>query len=489
MAKQIQPKIQTFAYIKVIGVGGAGGSAVNRMIEAGVADVEFIVINTDAQALYHSKAETKLNIGPDTTRGLGAGGDPKVGQEAAQESIEDIKQALEGADMIFLTLGAGGGTGSGAAHVVAKAAREMGILVIAFVTKPFSFEVDRRSRNADYAISNLEKNVDTLVIIPNDNLLKIIDEQTPVKEAFKIADDILRQGVQGIADLIINNGLINLDFADIRSIMKDAGQALMGIGRASGEDRAVLAAQQAINSPLLGISIHGAKGVLFNIIGGSDMTMHEINKAANVITDVADQDVNVIYGTVIDPDLDGEIIVTVIATGFDHHAVAIGDRLIDDSSSLDGDQDSFLSPPKISSLDDLPSLPKKTLVEEAEDAKKDKIKEESQEEVTGEVETDDTEEINLEESIDDIMKEIENNQSETSTKGNKTKSDESDLEVLNTESSIIEDDNDSNIWDDVTLDDDDYNVDINKPTLIRKIVAKRRQRKENKNKKTTEEDS
>ena len=316
MAKQIKPEIQTFARIKVIGVGGAGGSAVNRMIESNVDGVEFIVINTDAQALHHSKAKIKLNIGPETTRGLGAGGNPDIGQQAAQESAEDIKKALEGADIIFLTLGAGGGTGSGAAHIIAKIAKDLGILVVAFATKPFAFEVDKRARNADYALSNLEKQVDTLVVIPNNNLFNVIDDKTSITDAFKIADDVLRQGVQGIADLITSHGLINLDFADVKSVMKDAGQALMGIGRASGDDRAEVAAEQAISSPLLDISIHGAKGVLFNIIGGSDLTMHEINQAAEVITKASDENVSVIFGATVNEDMEGEIMITVIATGF-----------------------------------------------------------------------------------------------------------------------------------------------------------------------------
>ena len=301
MAKKVDPKIETFARIKVVGVGGAGGSAINRMIDSGVSDVEFIAINTDAQALHHNLAEIKVNIGPETTRGLGAGGDPKIGQDAAQESINDIKAVMEGADILFITFGAGGGTGSGAAHVIAQAAKEMDILTVAFVTRPFGFEVDRRARNAEYAISNLEKYVDTLVIVPNDNLLNIIDSETPVQEAFKIADDVLRQGVQGITDLITVNGLINLDFADVKSVMQNAGQALMGIGRASGENRAEAAAQQAINSPLLEVSINGAKGILFNVIGGNDMTMHEINSAAALITEAADQDVNVILAPLLIP--------------------------------------------------------------------------------------------------------------------------------------------------------------------------------------------
>jgi cell division protein FtsZ len=314
---QVAPAIETFARIKVIGVGGAGGAAVNRMIEAGIEGVEFIVVNTDAQALHHSKASKKIHIGKDETRGLGAGADPSVGQRAAEESIDEIKKAIEGADMIFITIGAGGGTGSGAGHVVARAAKEMGILVVGFATKPFAFEGEKRRRNAESAIENLRKSVDTLIIIPNDRLLQTIDRQTPLMEAFKVADDVLRQGVQGISDLITVHGLINLDFADVKAVMSNAGSALMGIGRASGENRAVQAAQQAIESPLLEVSIDGARGILFNVIGGNDLSMHEINTAAETITNASDADANIIFGATINPDLSGEVIITVVATGFD----------------------------------------------------------------------------------------------------------------------------------------------------------------------------
>lgn len=314
---QVAPAIETFARIKVVGVGGAGGSAVNRMIIAGVDGVEFIAINTDAQALHHSKAPIKIHIGKDETRGLGAGADPMVGQKAAEESLEEIKKALEGADMVFVTIGAGGGTGSGAGHVVARVAKDMGILVVGFATKPFAFEGEKRRRNAEMAIDNLRNSVDTLIIIPNDRLLQTIDRQTPLLEAFKVADDVLRQGVQGISDLITVNGLINLDFADVKAVMQNAGSALMGIGRASGDNRAIQAAQQAIESPLLEVSIDGARGILFNVIGGNDLSMHEINSAAETITSAADQDANIIFGATINPDLDGEVIVTVVATGFD----------------------------------------------------------------------------------------------------------------------------------------------------------------------------
>lgn len=314
---QVTPTIETFARIIVVGVGGAGGAAINRMIESGVHGVDFIVINTDAQALHHSDAPTKIHIGKDETRGLGAGADPSVGRKAAEESRAEIAEALEGADMIFVTLGAGGGTGSGAGPVVAEIAKASGALVVAFATKPFAFEGVKRRRNAEVAIDGLRSSVDTLITIPNDRLLQTIDRSTPLLDAFKVADDVLRQGVQGISDLITVNGLINLDFADVKAVMNSSGSALMGIGRASGDMRATEAAQQAIESPLLEVSIDGARGILFNIIGGSDMTMHEINTAAEAITAAADPDANIIFGATIDPDLQGEIIITVVATGFD----------------------------------------------------------------------------------------------------------------------------------------------------------------------------
>ena len=317
MAQAVDPAIETFARIKVVGVGGAGGAAINRMVEAGVEGVEFVAVNTDAQALHNSKATKKIHIGRDTTRGLGAGADPSVGEQAANESRDEIKDALQGADMVFITLGAGGGTGSGAGHIVAQLAKDMGVLVVGFATKPFAFEGDKRRRNADTAIEKLRAAVDTLIIIPNDRLLQTIDRSTPLLEAFKVADDVLRQGVQGISDLITVHGLINLDFADVKTVMSNAGSALMGIGRASGENRAIQAAQQAIESPLLEVSIDGARGILFNVIGGQDLSMHEINTAAEAITAAADPDANIIFGATISPELDGEIIITVVATGFD----------------------------------------------------------------------------------------------------------------------------------------------------------------------------
>jgi cell division protein FtsZ len=317
MAQQVDPAIETFAKILVVGVGGAGGAAINRMVDAGVSGVDFIAINTDAQALHHSKASRKIHIGKDATRGLGAGADPSVGQRAAEESKDEIRESLKGADMIFITIGAGGGTGSGAGHIVASLAKEQGSLVVGFATKPFAFEGEKRRRNAETAIDNLRRNVDTLITIPNDKLLQTIDRRTPLLEAFKVADDVLRQGVQGISDLITVHGLINLDFADVKTVMRDAGSALMGIGRASGENRAIEAAQQAISSPLLEVAIDGARGILFNVIGGMDMSMHEINTVAETITAAADSEANIIFGASINPDLEGEIIVTVIATGFE----------------------------------------------------------------------------------------------------------------------------------------------------------------------------
>lgn len=334
MAQVVEPAIETFAQIKVIGVGGAGGAAINRMVEAGIENVQFIAINTDAQALHHSKANTKIHIGKDATRGLGAGADPLVGEQAATESREQIKQAIEGADMVFVTIGAGGGTGSGAGHVVASVANELGILVVGFATKPFAFEGEKRRRNAETAISKLREAVDTLIVIPNDRLLQTIDRDTPLTEAFKVADDVLRQGVQGISDLITVHGLINLDFADVKTVMSKAGSALMGIGRSNGENRAVLAAQQAIESPLLEVSIDGARGILFNVIGGNDLSMHEINAAAETITTAADPDANIIFGATINPELEGEVIITVVATGFDVSYYA--GRQVEDSGKATG---------------------------------------------------------------------------------------------------------------------------------------------------------
>ena len=315
---EVKPSdIQTFASIKVVGVGGAGGSAVNRMKEAGLAGVQFIAMNTDAQALHNSKADVKIHLGHTTTGGLGAGADPSVGEAAASESRDEIRDALTGADMVFVTIGAGGGTGSGAGYVVAEVARELGILVVGVATKPFSFEGEKRRTNADWAIGQMRRHVDTLITIPNDRLLQTIDRRTPLLETFKIADDVLRQGVQGISELITEHGLINLDFADVKAIMSNAGSALMGIGRASGDNRAGLAAQQAIESPLIEVSIDGAKGVLFNVTGGYDMSMSEIQEAAEIITSAVSPDANIIFGATLKPEMEDELVITVIATGFD----------------------------------------------------------------------------------------------------------------------------------------------------------------------------
>ena len=315
---EVKPSdIQTFASIKVVGVGGAGGSAVNRMKEAGLSGVQFIAMNTDAQALHNSKADVKIHLGHSTTGGLGAGANPTVGEAAAQESRAEISDAIQGADMVFVTIGAGGGTGSGAGYVVAEVARELGILVVGVATKPFSFEGEKRRQNADWAINQLRRHVDTLITIPNDRLLQTIDRRTPLLETFKIADDVLRQGVQGISELITEHGLINLDFADVKAIMSNAGSALMGIGRASGDNRASQAAQQAIESPLIEVSIDGAKGVLFNVTGGYDMSMSEIQEAAEIITSAVSPDANIIFGATLKPEIEDELIITVIATGFD----------------------------------------------------------------------------------------------------------------------------------------------------------------------------
>jgi cell division protein FtsZ len=304
------------ARIKVIGVGGGGSNAVNRMIASDIEGIEFWTMNTDAQALSHSDAERRIQLGQKLTRGLGAGGNPAIGQKAAEESREEIAHALEGADLVFITAGMGGGTGTGAARIVAEVAKEMGALTVGVVTRPFTFEGRRRTNQAEEGISGLQSQVDTLIIIPNDKLLQAINEQTPVQEAFRIADDVLRSGVQGISDIITIPGLINVDFADVRTVMADAGSALMGIGEGSGKSRAREAAIQAITSPLLESSIEGARGVVLNITGGSDMTLIEVNTAAETIYEVVDPNANIIFGAVIDPQMQGEMRITVIATGF-----------------------------------------------------------------------------------------------------------------------------------------------------------------------------
>jgi len=315
------------AVIKVVGVGGAGNNAVNRMINAGLRGVEFITINTDAQALSISLANNRLQIGAKLTKGLGAGGNPEIGEKAAEESREEITEAIKGADMVFVTAGMGGGTGTGAAPIVAEIAKELGALTVGVVTKPFTFEGRRRAQQAEVGIENLRSKVDTLITIPNDKLLQVVDKHTSIVEAFRVADDVLRQGVQGISDLIAVPGLINLDFADVKTVMKDTGSALMGIGTASGENRATEAARMAISSPLLETSIEGARGVLLNITGGTTLGLFEINEAAEIIAQAVDPEANIIFGAVIDETLNDEVRITVIATGFNQQPVRVRNEL------------------------------------------------------------------------------------------------------------------------------------------------------------------
>lgn len=310
-----------FAQIRVIGVGGGGSNAVNRMIQADMMGIEFIAINTDAQALLLTDAPHRIRIGDKLTRGLGAGGNPSIGGKAAEENAEEIYEALKGSDMVFITAGMGGGTGTGASPIVAQIARELGALTVGVVTRPFKFEGKKRQLAAEEGIANLKQHVDTLITVPNDRLLQVADKRTSLAEAFKLADDVLRQGIQGISDLITVPGLINLDFADVKTIMSAAGSALMAIGEASGETRAADAAQIAISSPLLDIDISGARGVLFNITGGMDMTLFEVDEAANIISEAAHPDANIIFGAVQDPEFEGRVKITVIATGFDGNAV------------------------------------------------------------------------------------------------------------------------------------------------------------------------
>ncbi|MFC7363703.1 MULTISPECIES: cell division protein FtsZ [Bhargavaea] len=313
---EFDTNIDALAVIKVIGVGGGGNNAVNRMIEHGVQGVEFIAVNTDAQALKLSKAEVTLQIGEKLTRGLGAGANPEVGKKAAEESKEQIEEALRGADMVFVTAGMGGGTGTGAAPVIAQVAKDLGALTVGVVTRPFTFEGRKRSTQAIGGIAAMKESVDTLIVIPNDRLLEIVDKNTPMLEAFREADNVLRQGVSGISDLIAVPGLINLDFADVKTIMQNKGSALMGIGVSSGENRASEAAKKAISSPLLETSIDGAKGVLMNITGGSNLSLFEVQEAADIVASASDEEVNMIFGSVINDNLKDEIVVTVIATGF-----------------------------------------------------------------------------------------------------------------------------------------------------------------------------
>ncbi len=314
---QSRPEVENFAQIRVVGVGGGGSNAVNRMIEEGLQGVEFIVVNTDAQALMLSNAPRRIRIGEKLTKGLGSGGDPEIGRKAAEESSDVLYEALKGSDMVFLTAGIGGGTGTGASPAIGQIAKEVGALTIGVVTKPFSFEGRRRQQVAEEGIEELKEKVDTLIVIPNDRLLEIVDKKASIQQAFGVADDVLRQGIQGISELITVPGLINLDFADVRSIMAEGGAALMAVGRASGDNRAVEAAQEAISSNLLDITIDGARGILFNVTGGPDLSLFEVNQAAGIIKETAHPDVNIIFGAVIDPEMEDSIQITVIATGFD----------------------------------------------------------------------------------------------------------------------------------------------------------------------------
>ena len=312
------PNVEAFAQIKVIGVGGGGSNAVDRMIETDIRGVEFITINTDSQALLRSQAPVRIRIGDKITKGLGAGGNPSVGAKAADESAEELYEALKGADMIFIAAGMGGGTGTGAAPKVAEIARDLGALTIGVVTRPFSFEGSRRRQAAEAGIAALKEKVDTLITIPNDRLLSVADKRLAMVDAFRLADDVLRQGIQGISDLITVPGLINLDFADVKTIMADAGSALMAIGYGSGENRAADAASAAVASPLLDIAIDGAKGILFNITAGPDLTLHEVSEAADIIGRAADPDAMIIFGTAVDPRMESDVRITVIATGFEN---------------------------------------------------------------------------------------------------------------------------------------------------------------------------
>lgn len=323
---EVKPEIETFAKIKVVGVGGSGGSAVNRMVAAKIRGVEFIAMNTDVQALHYSHASTKLHIGKSVTRGLGAGMDPEQGRRAAEESQNEIRDVLKGADMVFVTCGLGGGTGSGAAPIVAEVAKENGALVVGVVTKPFAFEGAQRREIGDKAHDLLQDRVDAIITVPNDRVLQIIDKKTTLIESFRIVDDVLRQGVQGISELITVPGLINVDFADVKAILKDSGSALMGIGRGTGENRAVEAAKAAIASPLLEVSIDGARGILFIVTGGTNIGMHEVAEAAKIVTGSSDSNAKVIFGTVIDENMKEEVKITVVATGFGEGKTASATR-------------------------------------------------------------------------------------------------------------------------------------------------------------------
>ncbi len=312
-----RPEYENFARLRVVGVGGGGNNAINRMIEAGVSGVDFIAVNTDSQALLLSNAPTRVRIGEKLTRGLGAGGNPDFGEKAANESVEDLYQVLEGSDMVFITAGMGGGTGTGASPIIAKVAQDLGALTVGIVTRPFMFEGTRRANSAESGIERLQEGVDTLIVIPNDRLLELTDRRVSLTDSFRMADDVLRQGIQGISELITVPGLINLDFADVRTIMSGGGAALMAVGNGDGEDRARIAAEQAINSRLLDVTIDGAKGILFNVTGGPDLSLYEVNQAAAIIRETAHPDANIIFGAVIDETMGQSLRLTVIATGFE----------------------------------------------------------------------------------------------------------------------------------------------------------------------------
>ncbi|HEY0756136.1 MAG TPA: cell division protein FtsZ [Ktedonobacteraceae bacterium] len=348
-------QVEGFAQIRVIGVGGGGSNAVNRMIQANMMGIEFIAVNTDAQALLLTQAATAVRIGDKLTRGLGAGGNPGVGAKAAEENAEELYERLKGSDMIFITAGMGGGTGTGASPVIAQIAREVGALTVGVVTKPFAFEGTKRRLAAEEGIANLKQHVDTLITVPNDRLLQVADKKMPLKEAFRLADDVLRQGIQGISDLITVPGLINLDFADVKTIMSAAGSALMAIGEASGESRAIDAAHIAISSPLLDIDINGARGVLFNITGGLDLTLYEVNEAADIISKAAHPEANIIFGAVQDPAYDGKVKITVIATGFDEPGHAR--QQMQSGGRMDYNRSMFYSSTPQNSSGGIPSYP------------------------------------------------------------------------------------------------------------------------------------
>src|SRR5574338_461665 len=318
---ELVPQSESFARIKVVGVGGGGCNAVNRMIEEGLQGIEFIAVNTDGQALLQSKAQTRVRIGDKVTRGLGAGGNPEVGKKSAEESQEELYEVLRGSDMVFIAAGLGGGTGTGAAPIVAQIAKEVGALTIGVVTKPFTFEGSRRMQSSEQGIAKLKEHADTLIVIPNDRLLQMVDKRSSLQDAFRLADDVLRQGIQGISELITVPGLINLDFADVRAIMSEGGAALMAVGTGSGDEKAKKAAEAAISSQLLDITIDGARGVLFNVTGGPNMTLFEVNQAAAIIRETSHPDVNMIFGAVIDPNMGDEIRITVIATGFERSSM------------------------------------------------------------------------------------------------------------------------------------------------------------------------